>query len=353
MFKAFNLLDGNEVVILDPKWLRDIENLRVMARQDFLICQGCNQPVGVRAGQERRPHFAHKHLGNCTYVEESQALRNARAVLYEWLVGKFSDNVTIEKKIDSGAFPRPIDCWVQNDSKIFAYWIFDKGLKLEKRMQLFECFQELRVGVNFIFSIDMLRKDDNYPDSILLTTTEREFLSRSDYDLGKGHTLHYLDPDNRQITTFRGLHLVHQPQVFGGYSVTSNLEDILVSPKNGEIIHKGELERIQKHRDEQAAFEKRRKEAEEHNRLFVLSRKPGFQSGIRNSPKPMTYIPELERPKPTEHVPKQRESSVSSLERIGVCVSCGIETSNWFTHWYEDGVAKCKCNPCLRQGKFG
>jgi competence CoiA-like predicted nuclease len=107
MFKSFNIQDGNEVIILDPKWLQDIDKLRVMARQDFLICQGCNQSVGVRAGQERRPHFAHKNLGDCTYVEESQALRNSRAVLYEWLVGKFGDNVTIEKKIDSEASPRP------------------------------------------------------------------------------------------------------------------------------------------------------------------------------------------------------------------------------------------------------
>jgi hypothetical protein len=226
-------------------------------------------------------------------------------------------------------------------------------------MQLFECFQELRVSVNYIFSIDMLHKDDSYPDSILLTTTEREFLSRSDYDLGKGHTLHYLDPDNHTITTFRGLHLVHKPQVFDGYCVTSNLEDILVSPKNGEIVHQGEHERIQQHRDEQAALEKRRKEAEEHNRLFVLSlssrrsESHTVHTGIMSSPKPKVYVPELERTKPTAHVPEQRGPLVSPLERIGACVSCGIETSNWFTHWYEDGVAKCKCNQCLRQGKFG
>jgi Competence protein CoiA-like family len=360
MFKSFNIHDGTEVIILDHKWLRDIESLRVMARQDLLVCQGCNYPVSVRAGQERRPHFAHKNLGDCTYVEESQTLRNARAVLYEWLVSKFGENVTIEKKIDSQAFPRPIDCWVEKDSKTFAYWIFDKGVKLEKRMQLFECFQELRVNVNYVFSIDMLRKDDNYPDSILLTTTEREFLSRSDYDLGMGHTLQYLNPDNRQITTFRGLNLVHQPQVYSGFSITSSLDDTLVSPKNGEFVHKGDLERLQQHREELAALEKRRKEAEEHNRLFALSRMSEFRSGIQNHSLPVRgssreseRVAERSSYSPMTDAPEQGSHSVRSLERVGVCVSCGVETSNWFTHWFENGVAKCKCNLCLRQGKFG
>lgn len=359
MFKSFNIQDGNEVVILAPKWLRDIDKLRMMARQDLLVCQGCNHPVGVRAGQERRPHFAHKNLGDCTYVEESQALRNARAVLYEWLVGKFGDNVTIEKQIDSHAFPRPIDCWVEQDSKTFAYWIFDKGVKLEKRMQLFECFRELNIYVNYIYSIDMLRKDDNYPDSILLTTTEREFHSRSDYDLGNGHTLHYLDPDNRRVTTFRGLRLVHQPQVYSGYSFASNLEDTLVSPKNGEFVHTGEHERIQRHREEQAALEMRRKEAEEHNRAFLASRKSEFQpahSGIMSSPRPSRspdFITEImNAPRTAGNVPERERPAIGSLERMGVCVSCGTKTSEWFTHWFEDGVAKCKCNSCLRQGKF-
>ena len=343
MFKCLNIQDGTEIIILAPKWLRDVENLRVLARQDALICQGCNHPVGVRAGEERRrrPHFAHKNLGDCCYVEESQAIRNARAVLYEWLVGKFGDNVTIEKKIDSVDFPRPVDCWVKKDSKTFAYWIFDKGLKLEKRMQLFESSMQLKVSVNYIFFIDMLRKDDNHPDSILLTTTEREFLSRSDYDLGKGNTLHYLDPEIRKITTFRGLRLVHQPQVYSGYKITSDLEETQVSPKNGEFVHKGEHERVQQHREELASVERRRKKAEIRIQYFPSPQKPEFH--------PTTAT--VTRPRDSGQY--QDTPSISSLEKNGICVSCGNQTTDWFTHWVEDGIGKCKCNSCMRQGKFG
>ena len=342
MFKSLNVQDGSEVIILDPKWLEDIEKLRVMARKNLLVCQGCNHPVGVRAGQERRrrPHSAHKSLADCTYIEESIALRNARAALYEWLVSKFGDHVTIERKIDSVDLPRPIDCWVEKDSKTFAYWIFDRGLKLEKRMHLFECFQKLKVNVNYVFSIDIFRRDDNHPESILLSTTERDFLSRSDYDLKRGNTLHYLDPENRKITTFRGLHLVHQPQVYSGNNLTSNLEETLISPKNGEFVHKGEHERAKQQREERAALEIRLKEAEIWHHYVPLPVRPEAQ--------PVTHPP----PKPRDFG-NMESPSISSLDKRGICVSCGRQTTDWFAHWIEDGVGKCKCNQCMRQGKFG
>lgn len=339
MFKSLNHLDGNEIVILSPKWLGDIEKLRLMARQNALICQGCNHPVGVRAGQERRPHFAHKSLADCTYVEESLALRNARAVLYEWLVGKFGEHVTIEKKIDTVDFPRPVDCWVEKDSKTFAYWIFDRGLKLEKRMQIFECFLKLKVSVNYLFSIDILRRDDNHPESILLSTTERDFLSRSDYDLKHGSTLHYLDSENRKITTFRGLHLVHRPQVYGGYNLTSDLEETLVSPRNGEFVHKGEHERAKHQREERAAFEIRLKEAEIWHHFVPPPVRTEVQSVTALLPMPRDF--------------SQNQPAISFLDKRGICVSCGRQTTDWFTHWVEDGIGKCKCNTCMRQGRFG
>ena len=134
MYKALNIRDNAEIVILDLKWLRSITQLRAYDHQDLLVCQGCKQPVRVRAGEHRQVHFAHKHLNNCDYADELAVLRNARAVLYEWLVSKFGENVTIEKKTDEVDLFRPIDCWVIQGSTVFAYWIFDKQLKLGKRM---------------------------------------------------------------------------------------------------------------------------------------------------------------------------------------------------------------------------
>lgn len=253
MYKALDVRDNTEVVILDPKWLQAINQLREFDHQDFLVCQGCKQPVRVRAGDQRREHFAHKHLENCDYADETAILRNSRAVLYEWLVSKFGESVTIEKKIDGIDLFRPIDCWVQKDSAVFAYWIFDSRLKSEKREILRDRIRKLGIHITWVFALEMLHTEQGHPDKLVLSTTEREFIRPSKYDapFANAHftngSLHYLDAENHKLLSFRGLSLYHEPQVYKGYNLTSDLEKILVSPQNGEFVHSGEHDKLQKH----------------------------------------------------------------------------------------------------------
>lgn len=241
MYKALDIRDDTEVVILDQKW--SINQLRELDHHDFLVCQGCKQPVRVRAGDQRRKHFAHKHLKNCDYGEESSILRNSRAVLYEWLVSKFGENVSIEKKIDEIDLFRPIDCWVKQDSTVFAYWIFDSRLMLEKREILQNRLARFGIPVNWVFALEMLKTVQDHSDELILSTTEREFIRQSQYDVPffNGYSaigsLHYLDTKNRELQTFRGLSLYHKPQIYKGDNLTSELEKVLVSPLNGEFVH--------------------------------------------------------------------------------------------------------------------
>jgi competence CoiA-like predicted nuclease len=79
MYKALDVRDNTEVVILDPKWLH-ISQLREIAHQNFLGCQDFKQPVRVRAGEERREHFSQKHKENCDYAGDP--LFFATLVLY-------------------------------------------------------------------------------------------------------------------------------------------------------------------------------------------------------------------------------------------------------------------------------
>lgn len=365
MYKSVDIRDGSDVVILDPKWLRAIESLRVLDHQDFLVCQGCNQPVRVRAGVERRPHFAHKHLLNCNYTDESPALRNARAVLYEWLVSKFGEKVTIEKRIASEEFFRPVDCWIEKDSKIFAYWIFDATLKPEKRHLLQNGFAKLDVCVNWIFVQQMLRTETNYPENLILTTTEREFAVRSEYDeiaekgFSIGKTLHYLDADAHQITTLRGLRLFHEPQVYQGCRFASNLEQVLVSPKTGEFVHAGEYERLKQHRAEQAALEKRRKEMEEkrsRNQLYQKPRAP-FQRPIVPAPVfPIIQEQNTDLTVAPDILPSLKDDTAKPVvsyylpQQEGVCIFCGEITTDWWS--YDGKTGQCKCRSCSKKGKF-
>jgi competence CoiA-like predicted nuclease len=67
MYKAIQNETREEIIILHPAWRSKIEQLRVMDKADLLVCQGCGQPLRVKAGEVKRPHFAHKHLKACLW----------------------------------------------------------------------------------------------------------------------------------------------------------------------------------------------------------------------------------------------------------------------------------------------
>jgi len=351
MYKALDIRDNTEVVILDPKWLRAIKQLREIDHQDFLVCQGCKQPVRVRAGDQRREHFAHKHLENCDYAEESAILRNSRAVLYEWLVTKFGENVTIEKKADEIDLFRPIDCWVKQDSNIFAYWIFDSRLKSEKREILRNRLEKLGIHVNWVFALEMLHTEQDHPDKLVLSTTEREFTRRSKYDapFSSGHftngSLHYLDAENRKLLTFRGLSLYHEPQIYKGYNLTSDLEKVLVSPQNGEFVHDGEHDKVQKYEQQLKAISE---SPNKQWKKFVFHRNPDLfnQSLKSNDEKENLKVPtEIS----VKQLSEEKPSSSSLLTKTGKCEFCGEITDDWWA--YDGKTGLCKCRSCLKQGK--
>jgi competence CoiA-like predicted nuclease len=239
MFKAINRQSDEAIIILDPKWKNQVDYLRSLDRRNTLICQGCKQPVRLRAGEIRCWHFAHKHLQNCPYGHASPILLKAREILYKWLVSKFGDMVTVEKELGNDHFPRPVDCWIEGESGGVAYWIIESGMKPPKRENLKWGFEQAEVRVNWVFVADMLHEDEDDSNRVHLTTTEREFLQRSDYDeivrdsrFSEG-SLHYLDPDNEVLTTFRGLRLIHKPQLYEGHREEHELSLVLAAPKTG------------------------------------------------------------------------------------------------------------------------
>lgn len=319
MFKALDVRDNSEVVILGQKWLNAIKKLRELDHQNILVCQGCKQPVRVRAGEQRRKHFAHKHLENCRYEDESAILRNARAVLYEWLVNKFDKNVTIEKQVDGTDLFRPIDCWVTQDSRVFGYWIFDSSIKPEKRIALQNSAKKLGIHFHWVFCSNLLSRDENDGDKLFLTTTEREFIQHSKYDdaycygySAAAGSLHYLDVENRKLITFRNLSLCHKPNVYTGYNIDSELDRVLVSPKTGEFVHKGEYEKLQIHKQGIRAVEEELiSESSEYMRLS--------------------------------------DSFFNKMNKKKKCEICGEMTDRWLS--FDGKTGLCKCSSCLQKGK--
>jgi hypothetical protein len=285
MFKAVLRSSGMEIILLDRQWVEELPSLRVLDRQDALLCQGCQQPVRVRAGKIKRWHFAHKHLQSCPYGTESPALLQARAALYRRLVVQFQERVTLEKQLNPASFRRPVDCWVDHPNGPFAYWVFDTAVPPSVRESLQAGFRSAHAQPHWLFTTGMLRQDQE-PDEELpqlhLTTTEREFMRSTYFDVevkdrywSEGKTVHYLDPETEELITYRSLQLVHPPQLYRGRCCRSPLRDVLVSSKTGEFAHSEERERARQVMEKRRwlADEQRKREAEQAARQEEARRK--------------------------------------------------------------------------------
>lgn len=334
MYKALHQPSRDEIVIIDARWKAQIEYLRKLDKQDILVCPGCEAPVRVRAGRLKRPHFAHKHLQNCPFEKESPQLLQTRAVLYDWLIGKFEiEAVSIEKSLNLPTRMRPFDCWVEEDGRSFAYWIFDRLMPPDERQNLQKLCAENSLEVQWIYVMDLLRPDELNPQSRLhLTTTERAFIRQTELDqawqihfeqLGGG--LHYLDSDDGTLITYRNLTLVHKPQLYTGKRLKNSLADVMVSKITGEFIHPGEVAQLERSQRKMAAQQRQIEERRRRAERF------------------------LKRASFSKESPNQRQTSVAqaAFERKATCRICGTLTADWVTYYGQSN--ECVCRKCKDQ----
>ncbi|HBX69334.1 MAG TPA: hypothetical protein DEH25_08100 [Chloroflexi bacterium] len=331
MYKALHFPSNQEIIILDVRWRQQIAYLRSLDQQDKLVCPGCNQPVRVRAGETKSWHFAHKHLQNCPFEKESPALLQARAVLYHWLVDQFgSESVTVEKSLNAPNFPRHVDCWVEKDKLTSAYCIFERRMPPDERHNLKSAFREVGVQVNWVFISDLLHMDSELgQDYLYLTTTERAFLQKSELDQAwqthfehLGSSLHYLDSEQEMLITYRNLNVIHLPQLYSGTRLEHPLSEVLAAPANGEFVHPGETDRLQKSRAEIEA------QAD-----VAAKRWQKAQDFFRQGSSRLEIFP-----KPSE------KPANPPYERRGTCKFCGQETTDWVTYFGQTN--ECICRDC-------
>lgn len=387
MYKAINIQNGQDIIIVDPQWTTATDQLRALCQRNLVVCQGCNQPVNARTGAIRRWHFAHKHLFQCTYGHDSPTLLQARAILYEWLVTKFTKSgakTTLEKRLEGDALPRPIDCWVETESGAIAYWIFDSSMKPQARDALKQVLETLNVQLHWVFTYNRLRASEESADKIVLSTTERDFLqtTRYDYEIdtryAPGGSLHYLDSETETLSTFRNLKCVHPPHIFLGRREHHALSAVLVSSK-GAFVHPGEHERFQQYQEEQRRYQ------EEQRQLAQQKRQQAEQEQLARRRRIQAEEQRLAQQRLEEHKLAQQKwlqaeqirlaqpdrktkedqvhdagIAISNTERYpstrthfrekeGTCELCGQITSDWYE--YDNKTRLCRCYDCLRQGR--
>ena len=340
MFKALHKVSGEEIIILEPRWQRELKTLRALDVQDILVCQGCLQPVRVRAGRIKRWHFAHKHLHNCPYETESPVLLQTRAVLYEWLVSRLgTEQLTLEKKL---SLPRPVDCWVEKETGSIGYWIIDRRMPPDERATLLTELSADCTNPVWVFTATMFHPDAGNLERLYLTTTEREFMRHTVYDppaqrtaLSPGGSLHYLDVEHSHLLTFRGLQVYHPPQLYGGSSREHPLGQVSVDTQTGEFVHPGEAEQLERY---QFAIAGRARQ-QQHNEQRIKHKLTELLGQV---------------PKETDTHPSQEDTftwkEAGKPEKdLPVCVFCGIKTDDY---WYLNKADNtCKCRKCYREGK--
>lgn len=341
MFKALHRHTGEEIVILDPRWRRQIERLRSLDEQDILVCQGCLQPVRLRAGVVKRWHFAHKHLQNCPYEFESPILLHCRAVLYEWLIEQLGGEVvTLEKQT---GLHRGVDCWINSPTGDIGYWIIDTRMPPIERQSLATSMALNCPHSMWVFTAEMQHPEEDNLERLYLTTTEREFMRRSLYDesiqsafTSPSSSLHYLDAGGEILTTFRNLQVFHRPQLYTGHRYANPLRNVKIVPMTGEFIHPGEAERMDRY--QYAMLERARQQQKTQKRI---TQKLSDFNGT------MQMRPDLSAGANTGIFPGEVESVESGNPK---CVFCGQKTDDY---WYLNRADNtCKCRVCYRQGKY-
>ncbi len=339
MFRAINKKSGKEIIILDNRWHQgNIEQLRLKGRSKILHCPECQKPLTVKAGDQKRWHFAHQDLDECPLRNESASILQARSLLYKWLQGKFSDKVTIEKNIEECSFPRPVDCYVQldNGTKI-VYWILETGIR--NRSELLWDIDESEIQVNWVFLHSMLKKDEKHVNEFYLSPTERDFFNQSDYmDVYNGPSLNYLNIETSELKTLRGLYLVHSPQKYKCNEVLNGpLDEILISPKTGEFVYLGEYEKLQVYRKSQNLRQLKMKTPIKSEEDFsFMESETGFSEGYEEELNPIKQ----------RSVPPHSEG-VNILNEPVPCEICGKITKEWST--FNCSKRTCECRECVQK----
>lgn len=345
MFKSLDCQSSQEVIILDPHWNKEtIVPLRSKGREGYLVCPVCKQPVHVRAGERNRWHFAHNIISNCPLKHESANLLQARGLLYTWLRSKYGGKVTVEKHFPDLNLPRSLDCYVEiSDEQKLGYWILDKGIR--SRYPLQYAFSNLDISIVWVLLSSMLKIDDESPESVHLSPTERDFIYPSEYNPIYSHydsALNYLDIEDTSVTTLRGLNCTHFPQKFSfDAALKDDLRNMLISPKTGEFVHPGEHERLLE-LQERLRFEEeqqRQNEIKEH-RERELTKQRYLESLAARSPLPKTnYTPHVQTP--------NNAFTENTGNKQYPCSVCGILTGNWVI--FDGKTDTCVCTrDCLR-----
>ena len=317
MFAALNISDQSRVNSIAAQWDDREENLRELARSGQLVCPGCKQLLWLRTGDVRRRHFAHRNLSECRLAKQSSEVLEAKAQLFAFLESKFPGRVQIDLELDMPGIGNVPDLVVEmEDQRRFIYWIFDRQIR--NRNGYLKPRENKTERIHFIHTESAWSLGPER--GIVLSASQRHFISYSDYDLslnrpGIGH-LHFFSTTDSTLRIYRGLHCIHGPALHDWEELREgSLESALVCPESGEFLFSDDVV------------------SREQMKL-----NPGRNSSI-HSRRPLAK--ERHHDRQSESASKATEL-VSYLNRPLRCEVCGVETRKWSSASPSEGTCVCK-----------
>lgn len=322
MFVANDKELGVRVTSLDPAWNSKFVDLRAWVTSGRLVCPGCKQKLLFRAGDERRPHFAHRVLSDCPLSKMlSPEVLESKAQLYVWLAGKYPGKVEMDVDLQIPGWDRFADLVVRpDDNKTFAYWVFDRSPR--NRWGLLHN-TPAHVSRNVLFTESALHKEED--GLLFLPAAQRDFIINSKYDPAcrYGH-LHFIDSRSGMITVCRGFLCVHGPNLHScQVNREAPLDSALICPASGEIVYEEDVT-----------------ESQRQSGRFVHRKTPESQTRPIVQPVP--------KPKETA-APLDLTWYNSALK----CEFCGTETTDWIASNPSKGTCICRgCHPQSLAARF-
>lgn len=365
--------------------------LRELSAGGRLVCRGCRGTVHFRRGRWRVAHFSHAAALGCRHARASDAEHlAATAALYAWLRGKCGRPGTplerhaasVEHWTDDERCKRPVDCRLAGPDAITCdYLLIDRLLRYDER-DAWAAYHgrsgTLRpIGLGRRFTLwrrHLAVEGDALPDPeeivhVELAPQEQEAARPSNYALpphrppqeaaraeleGRtridGGAIHFLvpasgpprpTPQHWNLVTLR-LDRPMPSRLTATVVRSSPLNDVLIRPADGEMVHPGEAEAFARWAAEVKVawteIAKREAEAERQAAKHRRRRREIEQIQREAWTRPRLSEPRPVRPPAPPHAPVMIQKN-----REGTCVVCGRTTDDWYVR-YGDGT--CRCNAC-------
>lgn len=282
-------------------------------------------------------------LQQCLVSTEPPIVLTARKKIYEWLVGKLrlKPDWRVLQGVSLGKenITRNIDCLVQTPNGGFAYFVIDKNFNVGDFTAIADMAYRNQWTLNAIFTKDWLRCSENNRRHLHLSETEKKLISQGMYDLTVSHSekvlgsLVYFDSDADSIFFLRRIRESRPTKHFCDV-VECRLEDMLMLPKTGELVAKGEYESFKKRKTRKEQFEKKVAKREEAKRKAAKE--------IRKSDDLWINIVTGKEIRSSEPVKNDEQ-------RWGTCEICGEYTNRWWS--FNDEDLTCKCKKCSGGGR--